>query len=79
MQSFIGYTTPTIEFNQYKKKFDCNPHVFSLDLAGHGTMQFPENNVYALAGFSDKIFQIMELLKSDRNSFLNEIKSVSLV
>ena len=78
MQSFIGYTTPTIEFNQYKKKFDCNPHVFSLDLAGHGTMMLPENNVYALAGFSDKIFQVMELLKSDKKALFNEINSIEL-
>jgi hypothetical protein len=78
MQSFIGYTTPTIEFNQYKKKFDCNPQVFSLDLAGHGTMQFPENNVYALAGFSDKIFQVMELLKVDKKALFNEIKAIQL-
>jgi hypothetical protein len=78
MQGFVGYTTPTIEFNQYKKKFDCNPHVFSLDLAGHGTMMLPENNVYGLAGFSDKIFQVMELLKSDKKALFNEINSIIL-
>ena len=77
MQGFVGYTTPTVEFNQYKKKFDCNPYVFSLDLAGHGTMMLPEKNVYGLAGFSDKIFQVMELLKSDKEALFNEIKNIS--
>ena len=76
MQGFIGYTTPTIEFNRYKKKFNCEPCVFSLDLAGYGTLQLPESGVYCLAGFSEKIFQIMELLKTDRNALLNEIRSI---
>jgi 60 kDa SS-A/Ro ribonucleoprotein len=76
MQGWIGYTTPTLEFNQYKKKFDCNPHVFSLDLAGHGTMMLPEKNVYGLSGFSDKVFKIMDLLKSDKQALFNEINSI---
>ena len=78
MQGWVGYTTPTLEFNQYKKKFDCNPHVFSLDLAGHGSMMLPENNVYGLSGFSDKVFKIMDLLKSDKQALFNEIKAIQL-
>ena len=78
MQGWIGYTSPSTEFKQYKKKFNCDPHVFSLDLAGYGTLQLPENQVYCLAGFSDKIFQVMELLKSDRKALLNEINSITI-
>jgi 60 kDa SS-A/Ro ribonucleoprotein len=78
MQGWIGGTSPTREFNDYKKNFNCNPHVFSLDLAGYGTLQFPESSVYCLAGFSDKIFQIMDLLKSDKNALINEIKSIEI-
>ena len=76
MQGWVGYTTPTLEFNQYKSKFKCDPHVFSLDLAGHGTMMLPEKNVYGLAGFSDKVFKIMDLLKSDKQALFNEINSI---
>jgi len=79
LQGWIGYTSPTKEFNDYKKIFNCNPHVFSWDLAGYGTLQFPENNVFALAGFSDKVFDIIELLKTDRKALLNEVKSIQLV
>jgi hypothetical protein len=78
MQGWIGYTSPSTEFKQYKKKFNCDPHVFSLDLAGYGTLQLPENQVYCLAGFSDKIFQVMELLKTDRKALLNEINSITI-
>jgi hypothetical protein len=78
LQGWIGYTSPSAEFKQYKKTYDANPYVYSWDLAGLGTMQFPENNVFALAGFSDKVFQIMSLLEQDRNALLGEIKAIQL-
>lgn len=78
MQGWVGYDTPSTEFNQYKNKYNCKPHVFSWDLAGYGTLQLPENQVYCLAGFSDKIFDIMSLLKEDRNALINQIRSISL-
>jgi 60 kDa SS-A/Ro ribonucleoprotein len=77
-QSWIGYTTPTKEFNEYRKKFNCNPHVFSWDLAGYSTLQLPESQVYCLAGFSDKVFDVIELLKTDKNALINEIKSIKI-
>lgn len=75
MQGWVGHTSPSREFNEYKNNFNCKPHVFSLDLAGHGTLQLPESQVYCLAGFSDKVFQIMELLKIDKKALFNEINS----
>jgi 60 kDa SS-A/Ro ribonucleoprotein len=77
-QSWIGYDTPSREFFSYKKEFNCNPHVYSFDLAGYGTLQFPESQVYCLSGFSDKIFDIMQLLKTDKNALINEIKSIKI-
>lgn len=78
MQGWVGYTAPVTEFANYKKKYDANPFVYSWDLAGLGTLQFPENNVFALAGFSEKVFQIMSLLEEDKQALINEIKSVEL-
>ena len=78
MQGWMGYTTPSAEFNQYKKRFGANPFVYSWDLAGHGTMQFPEHNVFGLAGFSDKVFDIMKLMEVDKKALFNEIKAVQL-
>ena len=37
MQGFLGHTTPVKEFNEYKKKFNCNPYVYSWDLQGYST------------------------------------------
>jgi hypothetical protein len=78
MQGWMGYTTPSAEFSQYKKKFGANPYVYSWDLAGMGTLQFPEQNVFALAGFSDKVFDIMKLMETDKKALFNEIKSIQL-
>jgi 60 kDa SS-A/Ro ribonucleoprotein len=77
-QSWVGYTTPTREFNDYKKRFNCNPHVFTFDLAGYGTLILPENQVYCLAGFSDRVFDIMGLLKTDRMAIFNEINAITI-
>ena len=78
MQGWMGYNTPSAEFAKYKSKFGANPYVYSWDLAGYGTLQFPENNVFALAGFSDKVFQIMSLLEQDKSALLNEVRSIEI-
>ena len=75
MQGWVGYHSPAAEFTAYKKRHDCNPYIYSFDLAGHGSMQFPENKVCALAGFSDKIFDVMSLLEQDRKALINVIKN----
>lgn len=73
MQSWVGYDTPRNSYREYKSKYNCNPHIYSVDLAGYGTLQFPQENVYALAGFSEKIFDLMKLLEQDKKAIVNEI------
>jgi hypothetical protein len=69
---------PIKTFAQYKAKYDADPNVFSFDLQGYGTLQFPQNKVYAIAGFSDKTLALMKLLEEDRNVLVNKIKAVTL-
>lgn len=79
MQSWLhGYSRPDAEFNSYKKKYNCNPYVYTFDLSGYGTMQFPENKVCCLAGFSDKVFDIMGALEQDPNALIKKIEAVQL-
>jgi hypothetical protein len=78
MQGWVGYTTPTKEFNEYKKKFNCEPIVYSWDLAGLGTLQFPERNVYGLAGFSDKVFEVIKFIEEDKMALINRINQIQL-
>lgn len=78
MQGWIGYETPTKEFNEYKKTTGANPFVYSFDLNGHGTMQLPEQNVICIAGFSEKVFDIIKLTETDKKALLNKIKEVQI-
>jgi hypothetical protein len=78
MMGWVGYNSPTKELNDYKNKFNANTHVFSWDLAGYSTLMMPENQVYCIAGFSEKVFDIINLLKTDRNALLSEINSIEI-
>jgi hypothetical protein len=59
----------------YEKKFGCKPSIYSFDLAGAGSNMWPEKKVYALAGFSEKIFDILKMMEQDRNALVNTIKN----
>lgn len=78
MQGWVGYRAPTEAFRQYKRRFNSDPKVYSIDLTGNGSLQFPENNVYEMAGFSDKIFDVMKLLETDKKALINTIDSIEL-
>jgi len=76
MQGWEGYDAPTKTFAEYKKRVGANPKIYSFDLAGHGTLQFPEKNVFCLAGFSDKTLDILKLLEQDREALVHDIEQV---
>ena len=73
--SYMSYGNPAGAFADYKKRTGADPHVYSLDLKGYGTLMFPERNVYALAGFSEKIFDLMKALEQDRKALVNTIEN----
>ncbi len=78
MQGWIGHYCPTATFNDYKERTGANPFIYSFDLNSYGSMQFPEQNVFAIAGFSDKIFDIMKLLETDKKALINEVNKIEL-
>lgn len=69
---------PGSSLADYRSRTGANPRIYSFDLQGYGTLQFPENNVYCIAGFSEKIFDVMKLLEQDRNALINEIEKVEI-
>jgi hypothetical protein len=77
MQGWIGNYSPVAEYNKYRKRWSADPVIYSFDLAGHGSMQFPERNINCMAGFSDKVFDVMKLLETDKNALVEKINSVS--
>jgi hypothetical protein len=78
MQGWIGYDSPVKDFEAYKKRTGANPFIYSFDLEGYGTLQLPEDRVFCLAGYSDKIFDVMKLLESDKNALIKEIKKIEI-
>jgi hypothetical protein len=76
MQTWVDGESPVAPFAEYKRKFDASPRVYSFDLQNYGTMAFPQENVYALAGFSDKVFSLMSKLEQNRNAMIDEIDKV---
>lgn len=66
---------PALE--QYKQHFKADPSIFSFDLAGHGTLQFPQRNIFCLAGFSDKTMQLIGALDKDKNALVNAVEEVT--
>jgi len=82
MQAWIGknfgYNVPDAAFRNYKVRTGADPAIFSFDLSGYGSLQFPEKKVYCLAGFSDKTMDIMGMLEKDKNALVNEIEKIEL-
>lgn len=78
MQGWIGNGAPTRAFANYKKRTGANPFIYSFDLQGYGSLQFPEDKVFALAGFSEKVFDLMGALENDPTVLLSRIEAVAL-
>jgi 60 kDa SS-A/Ro ribonucleoprotein len=78
MQGWIGGHAPVQSFATYRQKFGADPRIFSFDLQGYGTLQFPERNVYCLAGFSDKTLETLQYLDTDPKALIKQIDAVEI-
>lgn len=81
MESSYGFSdggAPTKTFAAYKTKYNTNPYVYSFNLNDYGTIQFPEKNVFCMAGWSEKVFDVMSILESDKNALVNEVEKIQL-
>lgn len=77
MQGWMGHTTPKLEFNAYCTGIGHRPFIYSCDLAHSGSIQFPESQTFLLAGYHEKLFEVMKLLEKDRNALVKEIESIN--
>lgn len=69
----LSKKTAQSSLDKYKSKYDASPFVYSFDLQGYGSMQFKPNNVFAIAGFSEKIFDVVKLMEQDKAALFNAI------
>ena len=75
-----GESNPQHTLSEYRKRTGANPNIWSFDLAGYGTLQFPENKVFTLAGFSEKVFDLIPMLEEgDKQALIKRIEQTSIV
>ena len=77
-QGWIEYDTPVNDLRRYERVYNCKSYIYSWDLSGYGNMQFPEDRVIALAGFSDRIFDLMRNAETDKSVMLHAIEEIEL-
>lgn len=82
MQGWVqnGYGTANTmktSFANYKKRTGANPLLYSFDVVGYGTLAFPEDKVATIAGFSDKVFDLMAKVEREGGlkAMVNTIKT----
>lgn len=78
MQGWVGYYAPDKAFKKYCTEKNVNPYVYCFDLRGYGSLQFPEDKVFQLAGFSEKVFDLMKVLETDRQALVNDINATEI-
>ncbi len=65
-------------FNKYRKAFNAECKLYSFDLNASGTMLMPEDNVFCIAGFSEKIFDVMANMEVDKKALITAVNTIEL-
>ena len=52
--------------------------MYFFDLAGGKTLQFKENKLFYVPGFSEKVFDLMDKLERGVGTILTEIEAVQI-
>lgn len=65
-------------WNQYKQQVNPDAYLYSVDLAGYGTSQFPmdTHNLCILGGYSDRILEFVPLFEENKVDAINKIRAV---
>jgi hypothetical protein len=82
MQAWIederGHSVPASALARYRSRTGADPHIYAIDLSGYGTSQLPAGRLYQLAGFSEKLFDLMPTLEQDRDALVHTIEAINL-
>lgn len=76
--SHFASSSPKESFKSYKSRHKADPFVYSIDMSGYGTSQFNDGKVFQIAGYSEKIFDIIKLLEQDKNALIKKIEAIEL-
>lgn len=77
MQAWINADASLVQtLEVYKKNYQANPFIYSFDLNGYGSLQFPRENIFCVAGFSEKVFDFMKSLEVGGSDLMNKVNSI---
>lgn len=77
-RTLVGGESVMAAYKNYRNNYNVNPKLYSWDLNGYGDMQFPEKDVFCLAGWSDKVFDMMQMLEDDSNTLVNAVENIDI-
>ena len=64
--------------SDYRRRTGADPVIFCFDLQGYGTSQFVDGRVIQLAGFSEKLFDLMPLFEQGEDAMVRAVRGVDL-
>lgn len=77
MQTWVdGMGGPAGACGQYCANYQANPNIVSFDLKGYGQAPLPKEKVFLVAGFSDKVFDIIDFLDEDPDVWIRTVEAV---
>lgn len=78
--SYWGVNNIHDSIKEYRRRVNPDTFVYSIDLAGYGTLQIPEGDpkTCLISGWSDKILQYIPRFEESKDNALNEINSITV-
>jgi 60 kDa SS-A/Ro ribonucleoprotein len=73
---FNRSANPRAALNNYRARTGANPMIYSFDLQGYGQLMFPEQNIVCLGGWSDKIFDLLNVLEKGMKKLEEKVLAV---
>lgn len=78
--SYYGAESLAAMLKKYRATVNPDCYMYSVDLAGYGTLQIPEDDpkTMVMAGWSEKLLNFIPVFESDRKTMLDAIESVQI-
>jgi 60 kDa SS-A/Ro ribonucleoprotein len=77
-EAWQGYNEAQRSQDHYNKIKGTDTKLYFFDLAGGKTLQFKENKLFYVPGFSEKVFDLMDKLERGVGTILTEIEAVKI-
>ena len=85
MQSWVwdaswqrGVNVVEQSFRDFVRGSGTEPLLYWFDMTGYGTLKFPRDKMFEVAGFSEKVFDMMVMLEQDKTAIIDAIEAVEL-